>query len=158
MDELEAGKLVLWTCLNSRMMDSEDWQGTRVIFRILARENGGSALEFGVGDGARPQVVGFGQGFQSMSGPTKEIERLVLGGKLRHGGNAVLRWMASNVAVRMDPAGNLKIDRQRSTEKVDGMVALAMAIGAATRNLEETAESSIYNDAAARPNGLVTLG
>ena len=66
-----------------------------------------------------------------MNEPTKRLERLVLEGALRHGGNKVLRWMASNVSVRTDPAGNIKIDKQRSTEKVDGMVALVMAMGRA---------------------------
>jgi len=76
-------------------------------------------------------VVPFGQGFASMTAPTKEMERLILERGLNHGGNPVLRWMASNVAVVQDAAGNLKIDKAKSTEKVDGMVALAMAIGRA---------------------------
>jgi phage terminase large subunit-like protein len=87
--------------------------------------------EFGTDEKSEPRVVQFGQGFQSMSAPTKEIERLLLAGKLRHGGHPVLRWMASNIAVRQDPAGNLKIDKDKSSEKVDGMVALAMALGRA---------------------------
>ena len=70
-----------------------------------------------------------GQGFASMSAPTKELERLVVSGDLRHGGNPVLRWMASNVMLRIDPAANIKIDKKTSREKVDGMVALCMAIG-----------------------------
>ena len=81
------------------------------------------------GDGLT--VIPFGQGFASMTAPTKEMERLILERKLNHGGNPVLRWMASNVAVAQDAAGNLKIDKAKSTEKVDGMVALAMAIGRA---------------------------
>ena len=82
-----------------------------------------------MGDGFT--VVAFGQGFAAMTAPTKELERLVLERKLRHGGHPVLRWMASNVAVRQDAAGNLKIDKATSTERVDGMVALAMAVGRA---------------------------
>ena len=82
-----------------------------------------------MGDGFT--VVPFGQGFASMTAPTKELERLVLERRLRHGGHPVLRWMASNVAVKQDPAGNLKIDKAKSTERVDGMVALAMAVGRA---------------------------
>lgn len=74
-------------------------------------------------------LVGFGQGFASMSGPAKELERRVLGRELRHDGNPVLRWMVSNVTVSMDPAGNLKPDRAKSTEKIDGVVAACMAIG-----------------------------
>ena len=71
----------------------------------------------------------FGQGFISMSGPTKELERLVAVGKLHHYGNPVLAWMCSNVEVRQDEANNIKIDKKRSKEKVDGMVALVQALG-----------------------------
>lgn len=78
-----------------------------------------------------PQVVPFGQGFASMTAPTKEFEKLLLGGRLQHGGNPVLRWMASNVAVRQDPAGNMKPDKARSTERIDGVVAGIMALGRA---------------------------
>ncbi len=76
-------------------------------------------------------VVEFGQGFQSMSTPCKEIERLYMSHQLAHGGHRVLRWMASNVVATKDPAGNIKFDRSRSTNKIDGMVALAMAMGRA---------------------------
>jgi phage terminase large subunit-like protein len=79
-------------------------------------------------------MVDFGQGFVSMSPPTKELLRLVLDRKFAHGGNPVLRWMADNVAVRTDPAGNIKPDRQRSTEKIDGIVALIMALDRALRH------------------------
>ena len=76
-------------------------------------------------------MVPFRQGFASMSGPTKELEKLVVSGRLRHGGHPVLRWMAGNVALTTDPAANVKVDKQRSHEKVDGIVALVMAIGRA---------------------------
>jgi phage terminase large subunit-like protein len=79
------------------------------------------------GDGF--ELVGFGQGFASMSGPSKEFERLILGRELNHGDNPVLRWMASNVAVKQDPAGNLKPDKAKSTERIDGIVAAIMALG-----------------------------
>ena len=75
------------------------------------------------------QTVKFGQGFASMSAPTKQIETLVLQGKLNHGNNPVLTWMMSNVALQHDPSDNIKIDKAKSSEKVDGMVALAMALG-----------------------------
>jgi len=101
-----------------------------------------------IGDGFT--VVPFGQGFASMTAPTKEIERLVLERKLGHGGNPVLRWMASNVAVTQDAAGNLKIDKEKSSEKVDGMVALAMAIGRAM--VQETEPESVYET-----RGVLTL-
>lgn len=79
-------------------------------------------------------VVPFGQGFASMSPPTKELLNLVLARRLRHGGNPVLRWMADNMVVRTDPAGNLKPDKGRSTQRIDGMVALIMALDRAQRH------------------------
>jgi len=75
------------------------------------------------------QMVQFGQGFASMSAPTKHIETLVLQQKLNHGNNPVLTWMMSNVALKVDPTNAIKIDKAKSSEKVDGMVALAMSIG-----------------------------
>ena len=86
----------------------------------------------------------FGQGYQSMSAPTKELEKLAITGELRHGGNPVLRWMCSNVALAEDPAGSIKINRGKCKEKVDGMVALVMAIGGAMT--EEPAPRSRYED------------
>lgn len=85
-------------------------------------------------EGAGLTMVGFGQGFQSMSGPTKELLRLVLDGKVRHGGNAVLRWMADNVVVSSDPSGNVKPNKQKSREKIDGIVAGIMALDRAMRH------------------------
>ncbi len=79
-------------------------------------------------------MVQFGQGFASMSPPSKDFERLILEGNYRHGGNPVTRWMADNVVVRSDPAGNIKPDKQRSGEKIDGIVAAVMALDRATRH------------------------
>jgi phage terminase large subunit-like protein len=81
------------------------------------------------GDGF--EVVPFGQGFASMSAPSKELERLITAKTLRQNGHPVLRWMASHVAVEEDAAGNLKPSKRKSTEKIDGIVALVMAIGRA---------------------------
>ncbi len=74
-------------------------------------------------------MTGFGQGFASMSAPTKELERRIVGKELNHAGHPVLRWMASNVTVEMDAAGNLKPSKAKSTERIDGIVAACMAIG-----------------------------
>lgn len=79
------------------------------------------------------KMVPFGQGFLSMSWPTKELERLVLQRRLRHGGNPVLRWMADNVQVEQDAAGNLKPSKRKSTQRIDGIVALIMALDRALR-------------------------
>ncbi len=86
-------------------------------------------------------VVPFGQGFMSMAAPTAEFERRVNRGELRHGDNPVVRWMASNVSVRMDPAGNMKPDKQRSSERIDGIVAAVMALGRAMARNEHV---SVY--------------
>ena len=77
------------------------------------------------------EIVPFGQGYASMSSPTKELERLVIEGAFRHGDHPVLRWMAGNVMVEMDSAGNLKPAKDKSTEKIDGIVATVMALGRA---------------------------
>ena len=74
------------------------------------------------------EMVKVGQGFASMFAPTKRLKELAITGELAHDGNAVLRWMASNVIVQTDPAGNVKPDKSKSREKIDGIVALIIAI------------------------------
>lgn len=93
------------------------------------------------GDGLN--VIQFGQGFASMSAPTKELDRLVAAGELCHGGNPVMRWMASNVSVEQDAAGNLKPSKKKSKEKIDGIVSLVMAIGRAILRTQES-EAACY--------------
>ena len=82
-------------------------------------------------------LIPFGQGFRDMSNPTKDLMRLGLEGTLRHNKHPVLRWCMDNVFVRTDPAGNIKIDKEKSTEKVDGAVALVMALDRAMKNMKE---------------------
>jgi phage terminase large subunit-like protein len=72
--------------------------------------------------------VPVGQGYASVSAPLKEMLRLVLTRKYRHGGNPVMRWMVDNLSVRMDPAGNVKPDKERSPEKIDGISAAVVAL------------------------------
>lgn len=79
-------------------------------------------------------VVPFGQGYKDMSPPTKELMKLTLEKKIAHGGNPVLRWMLDNVFVRRDPAGNIKMDKEKSSEKIDGAIAIVMALDRAIRN------------------------
>jgi len=69
-----------------------------------------------------------------MSPPTKELMKLTLEKKLAHGGQPVLRWMMDNIFVRTDPAGNIKPDKEKSTERIDGTVATIMALDRAIRN------------------------
>ncbi len=86
-------------------------------------------------DGAT--MVEFRQGYASMSEPTKELEKLVVQGRLAHGGHPLLRWMAGNVAVETDPAGNYKPSKRKSTEKIDGIVALIMGLGRAIAKADD---------------------
>ena len=89
-------------------------------------------------------VVPFGQGYKDMSPPTKELMKLTLEQKLAHGGHPVLRWMMDNVTVRTDPAGNIKADKEKSTEKIDGAIATIMAMDRAIRNC--SSGGSVYDN------------
>ena len=96
-------------------------------------------------------VVPFGQGFASMSPPTKELMKLTLERRIAHGGHPVLSWMMDNVTVRTDPAGNIKADKEKSTEKIDGAVATIMALDRAVRCGNASVES-VYDS-----RGIVVL-
>lgn len=78
-----------------------------------------------------PLLLQFGQGYASMNWPMKELAKLISSGGLAHGNHPVLNWMADNLVAREDPAGNLKPDKEKSREKIDGMVALIMGLARA---------------------------
>lgn len=86
-------------------------------------------------------VVPFGQGYKDMSPPTKELMKLILEKKIAHGGHPALTWMMDNIYVRTDPAGNIKPDKEKSTEKIDGAVALIMALD---RSIRHESNDSVY--------------
>ena len=88
-------------------------------------------------------VVAFGQGYKDMSPPTKELMKLVLEKRIAHSGHPVLRWCMDNVFVRTDPAGNIKMDKEKSTEKIDVAVATVMALDRAIRH---EGGGSVYNE------------
>ncbi len=88
-------------------------------------------------------VVPFGQGFKDMSAPTRELYKLTLEKKLAHGGHPVLSWCMDNVVVQTDPAGNIKPSKAKSSEKIDLVVALIMALDRAIRN-ELSSSESVY--------------
>lgn len=90
-------------------------------------------------------MVPFGQGFASMSGPTKDFYSLLMEGQIIHGGHPVLRWMAGNVVVDTDPAGNIKVTKAKSKEKIDGIVAAIMALDRCIRNQTEP-QGSVYDE------------
>jgi len=88
------------------------------------------------------EVVPFGQGYASMNWPTKKLEEVVRAGRLRHGGNPVLRWMAGNASIETDAVDNWKPSKKKSRERIDGIVALIMALDRASRQEEFT---SVYD-------------
>ena len=90
------------------------------------------------------QMYPFGQGFVSMSAPTKELERLTKDSRLKHDGNPVTRWMMGNVLLQTDPAGNIKINKAKSGDKVDGPVSIVMALGTAMQDAAKVQESDFW--------------
>lgn len=90
-------------------------------------------------------MVPFGQGFASMSTPTKEFYRLLMEGQIIHAGHPVLRWMAGNVVIETDAAENIKVTKAKSKEKIDGIVASIMALDRCLRNQGEP-QGSVYDE------------
>jgi phage terminase large subunit-like protein len=88
------------------------------------------------------EVVPFGQGYASMNWPTKKLEEVMLAGRLQHGANPVLRWMAGNVSIETDAVDNWKPSKKKSRERIDGIVALIMGLDRASRQEEFT---SVYD-------------
>ena len=78
------------------------------------------------GDGVLMAPIGMG--YASQSAPLRELERLILEKKLIHEADPVLRWMIRNVMIQRDPAGNIKLDKARSQDKIDGVMALNCAV------------------------------
>ncbi|MCJ7676770.1 MAG: terminase large subunit [Anaerolineales bacterium] len=138
--EATAGNVVDYDIIRVRVNELRQLYNIREI--AVDRWNSTQLQTQLMGDGFT--VVPFGQGFASMTAPTKEMERLYLERKLGHGGNPVMRWMADNVTIARDSADNLKIDKAKSTERVDGMTAMAMAIGLAMLQPAET--KSVYEE------------
>ncbi|MGI6256611.1 MAG: terminase large subunit [Anaerovoracaceae bacterium] len=119
--------------------------GERFNIREIAFDRWGAVQMVQNLEGMGFTVVPFGQGFKDMSPPTKELMKLTLEGKIAHGGNPVLRWMMDNIYVRKDPAGNIKADKEKSTEKIDGAVATIMGLDRAIRCGADNRES-VYED------------
>lgn len=111
------------------------WGATRITIQIQER-----GLE----------LVQFGQGYVSMSPPMKELEKLILSQKIAHGADPVLAWMADNLVARQDPAGNIKPDKEKSIERIDGIVALIMGLDRALR--KEGRPESVY-----KSRGIITI-
>ena len=118
--------------------------GTRFNIREIAFDRWGAVQMSQNLEGLGFTVVPFGQGFKDMSPPSKELMKLALEGRLARDEHPVLAWMADNITVRQDPAGNIKPDKQKSTEKIDGIVALIMAPDRAIRDGGKPSDS-VYN-------------
>lgn len=90
------------------------------------------------------QFIEFGQGFASMSPALRSLDQVLLNGKLRHGGHPVLTMCAANAVVKMDPAGNRKLVKLTPKRRIDGMVALAMAVAMAGEPVTTGATADDY--------------
>ncbi len=88
----------------------------------------------------------FRQGYGSMAAPSKELERLFVSGQLEHGNHPVLEWMFGNATYRKDPAGNIKPDKERAAEKIDGVVGACMGIG--LMNAQMNDEANVFDEIA----------
>lgn len=117
----------------------EDASQFNIIQTGVDRTFAGEIVQNLMDEGMDIQEVG--QGFMSLAAPTAELERLVLSAELAHGGHPVLTWMASNVAVRQDPAGNLKPDKERSGDKIDG---IASTVNAIFLSLTDDGDTLVY--------------
>ncbi|MCG9967541.1 terminase large subunit [Pelotomaculum terephthalicicum JT] len=117
--------------------------GTKYNIKEIAFDRWGAVQMTQNLEGLGFTVVPFGQGFKDMSPPTKELMKLTLEEKIAHGGHPVLRWMMDNIFIRTDPAGNIKPDKEKSTERIDGAVALIMALDRAIRH--EGNDGSVYD-------------
>lgn len=112
-DEVVARVLEDAETFDLRTVGYDRWGATDVVRRL--------------GDGG-VDCVPLGQGYATMSPPLKETLRLVKSGVLRHGGNPVMRWMVDNLTVATDAAGNVKPDKSKAADKIDGVPAWAMAL------------------------------
>jgi len=107
----------------------------------IAFDRWGATLLYQRMEDARQTMIQFGQGFASMSPPMKEFLKLIMSQQIAHDGNPVLRWMADNVVARLDPAGNIKPDKAKSKNKIDGIVASIMSLDRALRHVP-----SVYDE------------
>jgi len=111
-----------------QMVGFDPWNATDLVTRLQSH------------DGLT--CVSMRQGFGSLSAPTKSLEAAILSRRLRHDGHPILRWNVANVAVETDAAGNLKPSKAKSTERIDGVVALVMAVDLMDR--QQTIEAPSY--------------
>jgi phage terminase large subunit-like protein len=116
----------------------DDWGSGKIIqdLQNLGFEDTGDKYH------ADRKLVKMRQGYRTMSGPSKDLEKLIRQGWISHNGHPVLKWMCSNVVISLDPAENIKPNKKESTERIDGIVALVMALSRAILHKEEEARFS----------------
>ncbi|MET3557113.1 phage terminase large subunit-like protein [Streptococcus rupicaprae] len=119
----------LSTIYHIRVIAYDRWNATKMVQNL---------------EGMGLTLVPFGQGYKDMSPPSKELFKLLMEGKVQHGGNPVLKWMGQNVVMRQDPAGNIKPDKEKSIEKIDGIVALIMGLDRCIRHQGQG--NSVYDE------------
>lgn len=112
---------------NIKEIAADRWNSTQLLTQLA-------------GDGY--EVIAYGQGYRDMTAPTKELLDLIASGRLAHQGSPVMRWMALNMAVEEDAAGNKKPSKKKSADKIDGPVSAIMALGRAMLNPEA---GSVYD-------------
>jgi phage terminase large subunit-like protein len=121
--EIVRATLVAWRAeFDVQQVAYDPWNATDLVSRLEKQDS--------------VPCVAMRQTFAGLSAATKSLERAVLGRQLRHDGHPVLRWCVSNVAVESDPAGNLKPSKTVSTERIDAVVALIMAVDVMDRNAQ----------------------
>jgi phage terminase large subunit-like protein len=128
-DFIRADILRLSQIYNIRKIAFDRWNATQLTTQL---DGDGLALE------------PFGQGFRSLSAPTKELLKRITAKQFHHGGHPVLSWMAGNVQAEQDPEGNIKPSKKRSKEKIDGIVASVMGIGMLI--LDDSSSKSVYEE------------
>ena len=121
------GRIIDYKAIREKIRESAELYDIKEI--VYDRWNSNSIVTDLESDGFT--MIKWGQGFNDMHAPVKRMMEIVLEGRWAHGRHPVMRWMALNVVAFMDPAGNVKFDKSRSKEKIDGMVAAAMALGRA---------------------------
>lgn len=95
-------------------------------------------------DDAQIRLIPWGQGFRDMAPAIDAFEESAVQGRFRHDGNPLLAWNIGNAIIAQDPAGNRKLDKEKSRMRIDGAVAAAMAFGAWARDQEPTKEKSFW--------------
>ena len=136
------GNIVDYAAIRNRVVDLADefggftvgydpWNATGIVTELM---------------GAGLTCVPVRQGFATLSSPTKELERLILGEKVRHAGNPVLKAHVGAALVQSDAAGNVKPDKGKSSARIDGVVALVMALHVATLSSGQGSGRSVYEE------------